>query len=92
MSFGCGCAGVTKTQTLDPRKTYTQQQGTILINELIRIEKRTISNVMPGVNYNNACEILGITLMVDYIDPLCDKLFHNIASDEDHRLNSLLPP
>ena len=47
---------------------------------------------MPGVNYNNVCEILGITLMVDYIDPLCDKLFHRIASDEDHRLNSLLPP
>ena len=47
---------------------------------------------MPGVNYNDVCEILGITLMVDHIDPLCDKLFHRIASDEDHRLNSLLLP
>ena len=47
---------------------------------------------MPGVNYNDVCEILGITLMVDHIDPLCDKLFHNIASNKDHRLNSLIPP
>ena len=32
-----------------------------LTNELIRIEKRAISIIMPGTSYNNACEILGIT-------------------------------
>ena len=30
--------------------------------------------------------------MVDHIESLCDKLFRCIASDKDHRLNSLLPP
>ena len=47
---------------------------------------------MPGASYNNVYEILGITLIVDHIDPLCDKLFHRIVSNKDHRLNSLLPP
>ena len=61
------------------------------INALVRIEKRATSIILPSTNYNNACEILGITPMVDHIDSLCDKLFHSIASDKDHTRNSLLP-
>ena len=63
-----------------------------LINELIRIEKKEISIIMPGTTYNNACETLGVTPMVYHIDTLCDNLFHSIASDKDYRLDSLLPP
>ena len=63
-----------------------------LISELVRLEERVISIIMPGMSYNNACEILGIIPMVDYIDSICDKLFHSIAFDKDHTLNSLLPP
>ena len=63
-----------------------------LINELVRLEERVISIIMPGTSYNNACQILGIIPMVDYVDSLCDKLFHSIAFDKDHTLNSLLPP
>ena len=62
------------------------------INALVRIEKRAISIILPSTSYNNECEILGITPMVHHIDSLCDKLFHSIASDKDHTLNSLLPP
>ena len=62
------------------------------INALVRIEKRAISIILPSTSYNYACEILGITPMVDHIDSLCDKLFHSIASDKDHTLNRLLPP
>ena len=62
------------------------------INALFRIEKRAISIILPSTSYNYACEILGITPMVDHIDSLCDKLFHSIASDKDHTLNRLLPP
>ena len=61
------------------------------INALVRIEKRAISIILPSTSYNYACEILGITPMVDHIDSLCDKLFHSIASNKDHTLNSLLP-
>ena len=63
-----------------------------LINELIHIEKRAISSIMPDTSYNNACEILGESPIVDHIDSLCDELFYSITSDKDHRLNSLLPP
>ena len=45
-----------------------------LINELIHIEKRAISIIMPDTSYNNACEILGESPIVDHIDSLCDKL------------------
>ena len=62
------------------------------INALVRIEKRAISIILPSTSYNYACEILGITPMVDHIDSLCDKLFHSITSDKDHTLNRLLPP
>ena len=47
---------------------------------------------MTGTSYDNACEILGITLMVDRTDSLCDKLFQSITSDKDQERNSLLPP
>ena len=47
---------------------------------------------MTGTSYDNACEILGIALMVDRTDSLCDKLFHSITSDKDQERNSLLPP
>ena len=63
-----------------------------LINELVRIEKKAISIIMPSTTYNNACEILGVIPMVYHIDKLCENLFHSIASDKDHRLDSLLLP
>ena len=50
-----------------------------LINELVRIEKKAISIIIPGKSYNNTLEILGVTPMVDNFDSLCDKLFHSIA-------------
>ena len=50
-----------------------------LINELVCIEKKAISIIIPGTSYNNICEILGVTPMVDHFDSLCDKLFHSIA-------------
>ena len=63
-----------------------------LINELIHIEKRAISIIMPDTSYGNAGEILGESPIVDHIDSLYDKLFYSITSDKDHRLNCLLPP
>ena len=63
-----------------------------LINELVHIEKRAISIIMPDRSYSNACEILGESPIVNHIDSSCDKLFYSITSDKDHRLNSLLPP
>ena len=63
-----------------------------LINELIHIEKRAISIIIPDTSYNSACEILGESPIVNHIDSLCDKLFYSITSNKDHRLNSLPPP
>ena len=60
-----------------------------LINELIHIEKRAISIIMPDKSYNNAYEILGESPIVNHIDSLCDKLFYSITSDKDHRAEQL---
>ena len=51
-----------------------------LINELVGIEKRAMSIIMPGKNYKIACECLGETpikhpWLRDHINSLCDKLF-----------------
>ena len=46
-----------------------------LINKPIYIEKRVISIIMPYMSYNNACEILGESPIVNHIDSLCDKPF-----------------
>ena len=55
-------------------------------------EKGVIYNIMPSMNYINACEVFGVTPMVDHHSLLCNKLFSTVVSDVNYKLNSLLPP
>ena len=57
-----------------------------LKNELVRIEKRAQSIILP-----KACEVLGITPITEYHSQLCSKLFDAIVTDPKHKLHGLLP-
>ena len=48
-----------------------------LKNELIHIEKRALSIILPSTSYNKACEVF--------------KLFDAIVADPNHKLHGLLP-
>ena len=62
-----------------------------LKRELVRLEKRAISIIMPDVDYLTGLERLDIKPMKDHHEYLCDKLFKSIILNPDHKLNSLLP-
>ena len=63
-----------------------------LKNELVRIEKRALSIILPRTDYSSACGLLGIMPMTEHHGLLCTRLFDQIYSDPGHRLNGLLPP
>ena len=62
-----------------------------LKNELIHIEKRALSIILPSMSYNKACEVLGITPITEHHSQLCTKLFDAIVADPNHKLHGLLP-
>ena len=62
-----------------------------LKNELVRIEKRALSIILPRTDYSSACGLLGIMPMTEHHGLLCTRLFDQIYSDPGHRLNGLLP-
>ena len=62
-----------------------------LKHELVRLEKRAISIIMPDVDYLTGLKRLDIKPMKDHHEYLCDKLFKSIVLNPDHKLNSLLP-
>ena len=63
-----------------------------LKNELVRIEKRALSIILPHTGYTSACGLLGITPITKHHSLLCSKLFDEMCSDTGHKLDSLLPP
>ena len=63
-----------------------------LKNELVRLQKRAISIIVPGANYNTGMEVLGILPLGDHHDQLYSTLFNSILSDPNHKIRNLLPP
>ena len=62
-----------------------------LKNELVRIEKRALSIILPSMSYNKACEVLWITPITEHHSQLRRKLFNAIVTDPKHKLHGLLP-
>ena len=61
-----------------------------LKNELLRIEKRSISIITAG-----DCAVareLGIRTILEHYEILCQKLFKGILDNHRHKLKALLPP
>ena len=56
-----------------------------LINELVHIEKRALSIVMPGLSYG---QFLDITPVVDQNRQVCGTFFNTITSDKNHNQSS----
>ena len=52
-----------------------------LKNELVRIEKRALSAILPSMSNNKACEVLGITPITEHHSQLCSKLFDAVVTD-----------
>ena len=62
-----------------------------LINELVCIEKRALSIIMPGLSYGDTCKFGGITPMVNHYRQLCSTFFNTSISVKNHNLFNLLP-
>ena len=62
-----------------------------LKNELIRLEKRAISIINPGMDYSATGEILNIKPIEEHHNFLCKNLFDNVTKDPNHKLYDLLP-
>ena len=61
-----------------------------LKNELLRIEKRSISIITTG-DFAVADD-LGIQPILEHYEFLCQKLFKSILENPSHKLKMLLPP
>ena len=62
-----------------------------LMQELERVQKRTMSIICPGVSYHEALVIMNFKELATHHDEICESLFHTIANDNNHRLYRLLP-
>ena len=61
-----------------------------LKDELVRVEKRAMSIICPGLPYQEAIELMNIVPIVDFITGLCSNTFDTIIKDPEHRLNRLI--
>ena len=61
-----------------------------LKDELVRVEKRAMSIICPGLPYQEAIELMNIVPIVDFITRLCSNTFDTIIKVPEHRLNRLI--
>ena len=61
-----------------------------LKDELVRVEKRAMSIICPGLPYQEAIESMTIVPIVDFIKRLCSNTFDTIIKVPEHRLNRLI--
>ena len=59
-------------------------------DELVRVEKRAMSIICPGLPYQETIELVNIVPIVDFITGLCSNTFDTIIKDPEHRLNRLI--
>ena len=56
----------------------------------MRVEKRAMSIICPGLPYQETIELVNIVPIVDFITGLCSNTFDTIIKDPEHRLNRLI--
>ena len=61
-----------------------------LKDELVRVEKRAMSIICPGLPYQETIELVNIVPIVDFITGLCSNTFDTIIKDPEHCLNRLI--
>ena len=61
-----------------------------LKDELVRVEKRVMSIICPGLPYQETIELVNIVPIVDFITGLCSNTFDTIIKDPEHHLNRLI--
>ena len=62
-----------------------------LKSELIRLEKRALSIIIPREDYQTATNKLGIKPLQIHHEHLCEKLFQAAIFDPSHKISKLLP-
>ena len=63
-----------------------------LSNAIERVQKRVISIVFPGTHYKEGLTTAGLYSLSERRGEACLTLFHEIASNPQHKLSSLLYP
>ena len=56
----------------------------------MRVEKRAMSIICPGLPYQETIELVNIVPIVDFITGLCSNTFDTIIKDPEHCLNRLI--
>jgi hypothetical protein len=56
------------------------------------IQKRALRIIFPWVPYDEALSVAGLQQLSTRRQRFTDKLFHEIESNDSHRLHNLLPP
>ena len=62
----------------------------VLKDKFVRVEKRAMSTVCPGLPYQEAIEPVNIVPIVDFITGLCGNTFDTIIKVLEHHPNSLI--
>ena len=62
-----------------------------LCNELERLQKRAFSIISPSLTYYDALTEANIPTIILYSEALCKNFFNSIVSNQDNKLNKLLP-
>ena len=60
--------------------------------ELVRLEKRAIAIMDPGIHYDVASEVLNMRLIEEHHNLLFSRLFNSMTRDANHKLAELLSP
>ena len=63
-----------------------------LSNAIERVQKRVISIVFPGIHYREGLTTAGLYSLNERRGEACLTLFHEIASNPQHKLSSRLYP
>jgi hypothetical protein len=56
------------------------------------IQKRAMRIIFPWVPYDEALSVAGLQQLSTRRQRFTDKLFHEIESNDSHRLHNVLPP
>ena len=62
-----------------------------LSDDLESIQKRAMKIIFPGITYNEALNITNVQKLKTRRQELTNKLFHEIVSNDSHRLHCILP-
>ena len=65
---------------------------TYLSHQLECIQIRALRIICPGLGYHDALANTRLPSIAEHHDKICERMFHNIITNNDNKLRRLLPP